>query len=555
MRIYDRCGFMIYDVKDRIENVLKKENIKAEVLVNENLKIDALITIPCFKCEIKGTKDVSERALKVGNILRDKGFEVEVKGPYVNVVFGKKDVEMFLRNKIKVRRVKDNYKRLFDYVGPNIGKPFHVGHFRNAIFGSSLINIYRYKGYNVITDNHIGDWGTQFGKLIYAFKKWGNRDELKERGTEYLLKLYIKFHEEAEKNKEMKEGAKKELVKLMEGDKENRVLWEEFVKINRKYFDEIFNMLKIEFDYELGESFFVDKGKRLVKEMLNKGVAKKDDGAVIVPLEKYGMGNLIVLKKDGSTLYATHDLAALEYRKKKIKVDKVYYIVGKEQEYYFKQIFKIAEILGLYKEEDLKFIGYGMVNLPEGKMSTRKGNIILIDDVINKAKELAKKLLVDKNSDIDDLDKGSEILGMGVIRFTMLSQARNKDVVFDWKKIMSFEGDTAPYVMYTYARCESLVNKSKVKEGSFEKMGNIEKDLINYMAKFEYYVDKAISKNDPHVLVSYVLELTHKYNNYYQKERIINTDKEYLGVVITKKVAETIKEVMDLLNIDLMEKM
>ncbi len=542
-------------LKDEIKEATKIEHLNVQV--NESRNINALLTIPCFKI-FEDEKDPLKAAKKLKDIL-DKTkiknkYDIKQEGPYINFYPTDKYYIELLKSKL-IEGKKKKERIVIDYSSPNIGKPFHVGHFRNTVFGWALVNIYKTLGYDVITDNHLGDWGTQFGKLIYAYKVWGKEEKLKKEGTKYLLELYVKFHKEEETKKDLKEYAKQELVKLLKGDKENLKLWKMFVEINMKYFKDLYKILGVEFDYYLGESFYVKDSLEMVKELLKKGIAKESDGAVIIPLEKYNLPNLLILKGDGATLYATHDLACLKYRKEKMKADKIIYIVGSEQTEYFKQIFKAAEIIGWYKEEQLVHISYGLVDLPEGKMSTRKGNIILVEDIINKSISLSRKLLKEKKTKVKDVEEAARVIGLGVVKFTMLSQSRNKSVTFDWNKIVSFEGDTGPYIQYTYSRGLSILKKAADKENKNISLDYKEKELINKILVFEKALQDSLNKNDPNVIATYLIELCHLFNSFYQSERIIGSEKEWIRCLIVKKTTENIEKGLKLLGIEVLEKM
>jgi arginyl-tRNA synthetase len=366
-------------------------------------------------------------------------------------------IEKFGRSKIG-----DGKTIIVEYSQPNIAKKMHVGHLRTTIIGDALANIFDFLGYKVIRWNYIGDWGTQFGKLISAYKLWGDRGKVESNPVKELQKLYVRFHDELKTNPGLEKMGQEEFRKLEEGDEENMALWEWFKKESLKEFERIYTILGVKFDVWIGESFFEPEMKPLVARLLRGGVAEQSEGAVVIPLDKFGLPPALIQKADGASLYLTRDIANLEYRIKKYKPAKILYVVGNEQSLHFEQLFAVAKILGLEGTE-LRHVKYGLVLGESGeKLATREGRTILLDDVVEKVIRLALEIIEKKNPSLSEAEKEkvAEAVGVGALKYNDLKENRTTDIVFDWKKMLDLSGDSAPYLQYTYARLQSILRKA-----------------------------------------------------------------------------------------------
>lgn len=416
---------------------------------------------------------------------------------------------------------KNGKKIVVEYSSPNIAKPFGIGHLRSTVIGNAIANLHQHLGSEVIRVNHLGDWGTQFGKEIVAYKKWGSKEELEKDPIKYLLNLYVRFHEEVEAHPELEDEAREAFAKLEQGDKEHLALWELFREISLKEFHRIYDLLGVHFDSSNGEAFYNPFLQETVELAKTAGITKIDDGALIVDLEQFNMPPCILLKKDGSTLYATRDIAAALYRKKQYHFDKMLYVVGGEQRLHFQQFFKVLEMMGHPWVEDMEHIPFGLIRFPEGKMSTRKGRIIFLEDVLGKAIELVRKTIEEKNPDLQEKEKVAEMVGIGAIIFWDLSNDRLKDVDFDWDTILDFNGETGPYVQYAHARICSMLRKygkSLPAEIAWDQLTDpAELALVRIMESFPEAIHQAAKNNKPHVLVRNILDIAQAFNNFYQK--------------------------------------
>ena len=422
---------------------------------------------PCFKLAKTYRK---APPLIAGEILEKIGHpsflsEIKTAGAYLNFYI---DKEQYASSLIDAYRSTTEYGSseigkgktiCIDYSSPNVAKNFHIGHLRTTIIGNSLYHIFTKLGYRVVRINHLGDWGTQFGKLLVAYQKFGNKEAVEEKGIQELMDLYVQFHEEAEKDDSLNDLARAAFASMEQGDPDALAVWEWFKDISLKEFLRIYDIMNIGFDSFAGESFYRDKTGGIVETLRDKGLLVESEGALVVPLDEYDMPPCIVAKKDGSSIYATRDLAAVLYRKATYDFYKCLYVTGQEQKLHFAQVFKVIELMGNDYAQDLVHIPYGLVRLKEGKISSRKGNVIFAEDLLNESINKTKAIIEEKNPDIPDKDKVAQIVGIGAILFNDLYNQRIKDVVFDWDKLLNFDGETGPYVQYTYARASSVLRK------------------------------------------------------------------------------------------------
>jgi len=418
---------------------------------------------------------------------------------------------------------------VLDYSSPNICKPFHVGHLGTTIIGHSLRKIHEFCGYKCIGINHLGDWGTQFGKQIVAYKKWGNKEQVTKGGIDELVALYVKFHDEAEKEPELLNEARAEFNKLENGDPENTELWKWFIEVSLNEIKKTYKQLDIEFDSYNGESFYTDKMPEQVQILREKGLLKIDKGASIVDLEKYGMPPCLILKSDGSTLYPTRDIAAAVYRKRTYNFDKCIYVTSSAQSLHFAQWFKVVELMGYDFAGGLVHVPYGTVSINGAKLATRTGNVILIKDLINAAIEKAKEIVNEKNPNLENKDEISEAVGIGAIVFYYLLNNRIKDINFVMDEALSFEGNTGPYAQYTYARTCSILEKAgevNTSPSKYKITAKEEAVLLKTLSRFGEVVEGALRDYEPSNITRYILDVCAAFNRFYQECKILAAEEE-----------------------------
>lgn len=445
-----------------------------------------------------------------------------------------------------------------DYSSINIAKPFHIGHLSTTVIGSALCKIYRFLGYKVVGINHLGDYGTQFGKLIVAYKLWSDREKVLSGRLKELTRIYVKFHEEAKKDPALDDEARHYFHLIEEGDKESNELFDLFKKITLEEVDRIYEMLNVTFDSYAGESFYNDKMTPVVEELKSKNLLTISDGASIVNLDEYGMPPCLILKSDGSSLYATRDIAAAIYRKNTYDFDKCLYVVAYQQNLHFKQFFKVLELMGKEWAKDLVHVAYGMVSLESGSMSTREGKVVLLEDVINKTVEKAYKVIEDKNPDLRDKEKTARAVGTGAVIFGALSNNKIKDIVFSYDRVLSFEGETCPYVQYTITRCFSVLKKAgKPKAFTVPEMCEAEYAVIHELGKFPSVVKSAAEKYEPSFVTRYSIDLAQAFSKFYIDCKIACEDENLRNfrLAMTDAVKTVLISALALLGIDYVEEM
>ncbi len=445
-----------------------------------------------------------------------------------------------------------------DYSSINIAKPFHIGHLSTTVIGSALCKIFRFLGYKVVGINHLGDYGTQFGKLIVAYKKWSSREQVEMDRLKELSRIYVKFHDEAKLDPSLDDLARKYFKLIEDGDKESNELFEFFKKITLEEVEKIYQLLNVTFDSYAGESFYNDKMSPIVNELNEKGLIKSSDGASVVDLEEYNMPPCLILKSDGSTLYATRDIAAAVYRKNTYNFDKCLYVVAYQQNLHFKQFFKVIELMGKDWAKDLVHVAYGMVSLESGSMSTRAGNVVLLEDVLNKTIEKAYGVIEQKNPNLKDKEQTAKAVGTGAVIFSALCNNKIKDIVFSYDRILSFEGETCPYLQYTVARCNSVIKKAgELGNYMVKDIAEEEYDLLSCLAEFGAQVKTAGEKYEPSIVTRYALDLASKFNKFYIACKIACDDEntKNFRLAITKAVKITLTNALSLLGIETVEEM
>ncbi len=406
---------------------------------------------------------------------------------------------------------------VIDYSAPNIAKPFHIGHLRSTAIGQSIKNIFKFSGYTCVGVNHLGDWGTQFGKLIVAYKKWGSREDVEKRGIKALTEIYVKFHKEAESDDSLNDEARAAFTKLEHHDNEYYELWQWFVKISIAEFKKTYELIGADFESWLGESFYYDKTDAVVKELREKNLLTVDDGASIVDLEKYGMNPCLILNSDGSTIYATRDIAAAIYRKKTYNFDKCIYVTSAGQSLHFAQFFKVIELMGYSFAKDLIHVPFGTVSIGGTKLSTREGNIVLLEDIFNDAIEKTLQIINEKNPGLENKLEVAKAVGVGAVIFHDLSNGRIKDVNFVLDDVLNFDGNTGPYVQYTYARCSGIIEKSDFSPDcrDFSFSDDREVNLIKTLILFPEKVHQARTELEPSDISRYLLDVCQAFNRFY----------------------------------------
>ena len=524
---------------------------------------------PCFQLAKTLRKAppmiAADIAEKIGDVdILDK---LEVKGAYLNFFIKK---ELFVKTMIENADV-ENFGSsdmgkgktiCIDYSSPNVAKNFHVGHLRTTIIGNSLYKIYSKLGYQVERINHLGDWGTQFGKLIVAYKAWGSKEAVEKDGVAELMRLYVKFHEEADKDDSLNDQARAWFTKMEHGDEEALDIWKWFVDISLKEYKGTYALLGMEFDHYLGESFYRDKTADVVKRLQDANLLEESQGAQIVNLDAYDMPPCLIMKKDGSSIYATRDLAAIFYRKDRWNFDKCLYVTGQEQKLHFAQVFKVVELLGNdWAKDSLVHIPYGLVSLEGAKLSTRSGNIIYAEDILLEAIDKVKGVIAEKNPDLENKDEVAKIVGVGAILFHDLYNQRIKDVSFKWDKVLNFDGETGPYVQYTYCRCASILRSIDHDANSAIDYSLLLDEeaiaLLKEINRFPQVVKDAAEKYEPSVVARFAMDVAQSFSRFYNADRV-NVEDAALRNARAKLVdmtKHTLKDALDLLGIQCPEQM
>lgn len=449
-----------------------------------------------------------------------------------------------------------------DYSSVNICKSFHIGHLSTTAIGSALYKIYSALGYKVVGINHLGDYGTQFGKMIVAFKLWGDRQVAEREGVAELQRLYVKFHREEPSHPELTEQAREWFARIERGDDEARELFEFFKRVTLDEVKTVYKRLNVKFDSWNGESFFNDKMDEPLRLLRQKGLITESQGAQVVDLSDYGMPPCLLVKSDGSSLYATRDIAAAIWRKKEYDFDKCLYVVAYQQNLHFKQFFKVLELADFPWAKDLVHVAFGMVSLEDGAMSTRKGNVVLLKDVIDKAVAKANAIIAEKNPDLPNRDVVAEQVGVGAVLFSALENSRIKDIVFNYDRVLNFDGETSPYLQYTYARCKSIIEKATERgenaQCDYGALDNAETlRLVKLIGAFPQAVKDAAAKYEPCVISALLIDIAQAFNRFYIEHRVLsdNVAEQNARLQVVQATASTLKRGLELLGIETPEKM
>ena len=497
-------------------------------------------------------------------ISSDENFEkIENKAAYLNFFINKDKLTESVLNEIVDKGntfgssdLGQGKTVIVEYSSPNIAKPFHIGHIRTTVIGNSLYKIYKYLGFNTVTINHLGDYGTQFGMLISAYKKWGDREVIEADPINELLKLYVKWNKEAETDEKLRDEARYWFKELENKNVEALELWQWIRDVSLKEFNKVYDMLNIEFDSYAGESFYSDKMPAVLEEMKKSGIMKESEGALIVDLEAYSMPPALIQKSDGSTLYTTRDITAALYRKEKYDFYKNIYVVGSQQNLHFKAWIKIVELMGYDWAKDCIHIPFGMVSLEGSTLSTRKGNVVFLEDVLNTAVENTLKIINERNPNLEDKDLVAKQIGIGAVIFQELFNQRIKDYVFSWERTLSFDGETGPYVQYTHARTNSLLEKGEFNiedTVDYKLLGSEEEiNIVRLIYDFPEIVIDSMEKNEPFFITRHIVELAKAFNKFYNSSPIIIEDLELkkARLMLTYSVKTVIKIGLSLLGIE-----
>lgn len=542
---------------------LTEDEIKSMVEIPQDQSMGDY-AFPCFRLAKTMRKAPNLIAAELAEKLQGEQLfsEVSPVNAYVNMFVSRE--EMMKSTVSEVLKEKENFGRsdiggnkkvIVEFSSPNIAKPFHIGHIRSTVIGNSLSKIYDALGYDVFKINHLGDYGTQFGKMICAYRRWGNREDVINSPIKTLLGYYTKFHVEVEEHPELEDEARAIFTKLEQGSKEEVELWQWFREESLKEFQRVYDMLGIEFDSYNGESFYSDKMPRFEKELSDKGLLQESNGAQVVDLEEYKLGTALIKKSDGSSLYITRDIAAAVYRKENYDFYKNIYVVATQQNLHFQQLFKIIELMGYDWANQCVHVPFGMVRLEEGTMSTRHGRVVFLEDVLNGAIEKTREIIEEKNPNIENLEEITSQVGIGAVVFNELSNNRIKDYTFKWDQILNFDGETGPYVQYTHARCASLLRKAgedivakaqDPKNVDFALLAKSDSayELTKLIYAFPGVVEQAGEKYEPSIITRHIIDIAQCFNKFYHDEHIIVADEvektsKIALVIATKRVIAT----------------
>lgn len=528
---------------------------------------------PCFKLAkaLRKAPPVIAAELKEKIKLDENIEKIEIVGGYLNFYINRlvltenvlKEIEN-AGEKYGANNSGKGKKVIVEFSSPNIAKPFHIGHLRNTVIGSALYKIYKYLGYNTTGINHLGDYGTQFGKMIEGYKRWGNEYNLEENPIDQCMDIYVRINNLCKEDEEVLEKCRENFKKIEEGDPYCVEMWNKFKDLSLKEFQKIYGMLGVTFDSYNGEAFYSDKMDEVVEKLEQAGALKDSEGAKIVDLENKGLGVCMIKKSNGSTIYATRDLAAVLYRARTYDFDKCLYVVAYEQNLHFKQVFEVAKYLGISEKclKGLEHVAYGMVRLTTGKMSTREGTVIKVDELLQEAIDRVEKIIEEKNPDMENKHEEATKIGLGAVIFNNLSSTIIKDLVFDWNIALNFNGETGPYIQYVYVRTKSVLEKAgyvpNLDEVKFELLQDkASQNVLTTLYNFENVLMNVVDKNEPSLLARYLIELSQNYSNFYNENKIIDDNKDIQNarVFLSKCVGQVLKTGAGLLGIQMPNKM
>lgn len=523
------------------------------------------LAFPCFTLAKLWKQSPQKIAVTLADQLKDERYEdVKAIGPYVNFFLDKKSISERVMNTILTDQHQYGTLSLghgeniaIDMSSPNIAKPFSMGHLRSTVIGASIANIIKKCGYTPVKINHIGDWGTQFGKLIVAYKAWGNEEKVKKSPISELLKLYIIFHEKAETEPELEQQGRDWFKKLEDGDEEATKLWKWFKEESLKEFEKIYELLGIQFDSFNGEAFYNDKMAEVIEIIENSGLLVEDQGAMVVKLEEEGLTPCLIKKSDGATLYVTRDLSAALYRYRTYDFAKAVYVVGNEQSLHFKQLKAVLKKLGFDWADDISHVPFGMIMKDGKKMSTRKGRVVLLEEVLAESIELARKNIENKNPDLNNKDEVARQVGVGAVIFNDLKNDRMNNIEFSLEDILKFEGETGPYLQYTNARAHSILRKAFTPASASAGLSDeYSFDIVKHLLAFPSVIERSFKKMEPSVIAKYLIDLAQSFNRYYGHIRILENDSELQNrLALIKSITIVLEEGMHLLGMEAPQEM
>lgn len=566
------------EIAKYIEKVVDIEKNELEKYIEKPKDVtNGDYAFPCFRLakQLKKAPQIIAEDIKEkieSDIEKSKEIEkVEIVGGYLNFYINK---ILITEEVLKEISKSDEYGKsdigkgkniVIDYSAPNIAKPFHIGHLRSTVIGGALYNIYKYLGYNTIGINHLGDYGTQFGKLIEGYKLWGHEYEIEKNPINELTKIYIRINNLCKEDENVLNRCRDNFKKLEDGDEYCTKIWKKFRELSLKEFEKVYELLGSKFDSWNGEAFYSDKMSEVIEILQNTGKLQESQGAKIIDLENKGINTPCIIEKtNGSTTYATRDLAAILYRARNYDFDKALYVTSYEQVLHFKQVFEVAKLLGLDEKytNGLEHVSFGMVLLPTGKMSTREGNVVKLEDLLNESIQRAKKIIEEKNPDLENKEEIAKKVGIGAIIFNDLANSRVKDEIFDWDIILNFQGETGPYIQYTYVRTQSVLEKiEEIPEISKIKLDNLtdmySQNIIKLLYDFQNVLIQVTQKEEPSILSRYLIELAKSYSTFYNENKILCEEKELqeARIYLTYATGKVLKIGSNLLGITMPNKM
>ncbi|PZT57069.1 arginine--tRNA ligase [Paenibacillus silvae] len=550
------------------EDVLKLMEVPPQEVMGD-------VAFPCFILAKTLKKAPAAIASDVTAALQAEGLDAEAAGPYVNIrfdrdVYAAQMLEELGSETLGKLQLGQGKRVVIDMSSPNIAKPFGIGHLRSTVIGAALYRLYNEAGYTSVSVNHLGDWGTQFGKQIAAYKRWGSEEALQADPIRNSLELYVRFHDEAEQDPTLEIEARDWFRKLEQGDEEAQRLWSFFVKVSMQEFNRMYERLNVTFDHTLGESFYNDKMGAVVEELQAKGLLEESDGALVVRLDEENMPPCLIIKKDGTTIYPTRDLATAIYRHDVMQADRLVYVVGGEQKLHFNQVFTVLSKMGHEWAAKCEHIPFGLMRFEGRKMSTRRGKVIFLQEVLDEAAARALQIIQEKNPNLEHPEKVAEAVGVGAIVFGDLRNNRLNDVDFSLEDAVSFEGETGPYVQYTHARIQSVLAKaaetgsqdsSGTQEGVESSSGAIAGDtswsLLKLLCDYPDYLEKAVLRSEPSVIAKYTIDVAQAFNRFYHAERIADAAPHVKSfrVKLAKYTAQRLAYNLSLLGVQAPERM
>ena len=561
-------------IAEKIANVteIEKEEILGYIEVPPSDDMGDY-AFPCFKLAkvLRKAPNMIAEDLKSKIETDENIVDIQIVGGYLNFYINKLMLAENVLKEIDAKKDKfgasnygNNKTVIVEYSSPNIAKPFHIGHLRNTVIGSALYNIYKFLNYNTIGINHLGDYGTQFGKMIEGYKRWGNEYNLEENPIDQCMDIYVRINNLCKEDENVLNACRENFKKIEDGDPECIALWNKFKDLSLKEFQKIYGLLNVKFDSYNGEAFYSDKMDEVVERLDASGALVDSEGAKIVDLEDKGLGVCIIKKSDGSSIYATRDLAAVLYRAKTYDFDKCLYVVAYEQNLHFKQVFEVAKHLGISEKnlKGLEHVAYGMVRLTTGKMSTREGTVIKVHELLEEAIDRVLKVIEEKNPEMENKEEQAKKIGIGAVIFNNLASTIIKDQVFDWNIALNFNGETGPYIQYVYVRTKSILEKlgyvptiDMVDFSALQDKASIA--ILKSLYNFENVLKQVVDKNEPSILARYLIELATAFSNFYNDNKIIDDDENVKNsrVYLAYAVGNTLKLGASLLGIEMPDRM